>query len=26
VYKAIKPKDTANNMVFFVMGPSHHGH
>jgi len=25
VYKAIKPKDTANNMVFFVMGPWHHG-
>jgi uncharacterized protein len=25
VYKAIKPKDTANNMVFLVMGPWHHG-
>ena len=25
VYKAIKPKDTSNNMVFLVMGPWHHG-
>ena len=25
VYKAIKPKDTANNKVFLVMGPWHHG-
>jgi uncharacterized protein len=25
VYKAIKPKDTGNNMVFLVMGPWHHG-
>jgi putative CocE/NonD family hydrolase len=25
VYKAIKPKDTNNNMVFLVMGPWHHG-
>jgi uncharacterized protein len=25
VYKAIKPKDRANNMVFLVMGPWHHG-
>jgi putative CocE/NonD family hydrolase len=25
VYKALKPKDTANNMVFLVMGPWHHG-
>ncbi len=25
VYKAIKPKDTGNNMVYLVMGPWHHG-
>ena len=25
VYKAIKPKDTGNNMVKLVMGPWHHG-
>ena len=25
VYKAIKPKDTANDKVFLVMGPWHHG-
>jgi putative CocE/NonD family hydrolase len=25
VYKAIKPKDTHNDMVFLVMGPWHHG-
>jgi putative CocE/NonD family hydrolase len=25
VYKAIKPKDTNNDMVFLVMGPWHHG-
>ena len=25
VYKAIKPKDTANNRVFLVLGPWHHG-
>ena len=25
VYKAIKPKDTENNMVFLVLGPWHHG-
>jgi putative CocE/NonD family hydrolase len=25
VYKAIKPKDTANDKVFMVMGPWHHG-
>jgi uncharacterized protein len=25
VYKALKPKDTGNNMVFLVMGPWHHG-
>ncbi len=25
VYRAIEPKDTANNMVFLVMGPWHHG-
>jgi uncharacterized protein len=25
VYKAIKPKDTGNNMVFLTMGPWHHG-
>src|SRR5271165_6462024 len=25
VYKAIEPKDTANDMVFLVMGPWHHG-
>jgi putative CocE/NonD family hydrolase len=25
VYKAIKPKDTANNMVYLVLGPWHHG-
>jgi len=25
VYKAIKPKDTRNDMVFLVMGPWHHG-
>jgi uncharacterized protein len=25
VYKAIKPKDISNNMVFLVMGPWHHG-
>jgi hypothetical protein len=25
VYKAIKPKDTANNMVFLVIGPWYHG-
>ena len=25
VYKALEPKDTANNMVFLVMGPWHHG-
>ncbi|HUM07205.1 MAG TPA: CocE/NonD family hydrolase [Terriglobales bacterium] len=24
-YKAIKPKDTANDKVFLVMGPWHHG-
>jgi putative CocE/NonD family hydrolase len=24
VYKAIKPKDTANNMVYLVLGPWHH--
>ncbi len=24
-YKAIKPKDTNNDMVFLVMGPWHHG-
>jgi uncharacterized protein len=25
VYKAIKPKDPANNMVYLVLGPWHHG-
>jgi putative CocE/NonD family hydrolase len=25
VYKAIKPKDTANGKVFLVLGPWHHG-
>src|SRR5882724_10450906 len=25
VYQAIKPKDTANDKVFLVMGPWHHG-
>ena len=25
VYKAIKPKDTANDRVFLVLGPWHHG-
>jgi putative CocE/NonD family hydrolase len=25
VYKAIEPKDTANNKVFLVLGPWHHG-
>src|SRR5947209_7828670 len=25
VYKAIKPRDTANDKVFLVMGPWHHG-
>ena len=25
VYKAIKPKDTNNNMVYLVLGPWHHG-
>jgi len=25
VYKAIKPKDTSNNMVYLVLGPWHHG-
>jgi len=25
VYKALKAKDTSNNMVFLVMGPWHHG-
>jgi putative CocE/NonD family hydrolase len=25
VYKAIKPKDKNNNMVFLVLGPWHHG-
>jgi putative CocE/NonD family hydrolase len=25
VYKAIKPKDTANDKVFLAMGPWHHG-
>ena len=25
VYKAIKPKDMANNMVYLVLGPWHHG-
>jgi putative CocE/NonD family hydrolase len=25
VYKALKPEDTGNNMVFLVMGPWHHG-
>jgi len=25
VYKAIKPKDTNNDMLFLVMGPWHHG-
>src|SRR5882762_8223896 len=25
VYKAVKPKDTANDKVFLVMGPWHHG-
>jgi hypothetical protein len=25
VYKALKPKDTANNMLYLVMGPWHHG-
>ena len=25
VYKAIKPKDTGNDMVYLVMGPWHHG-
>ena len=25
VYRAIKPKDTQNDMVFLVLGPWHHG-
>ena len=25
VYKAIKPKDTSNDMVYLVIGPWHHG-
>jgi putative CocE/NonD family hydrolase len=25
VYKALKPKDKSNNMVFLVLGPWHHG-
>ncbi len=25
VYKALKPKDTGNDMVYLVMGPWHHG-
>jgi putative CocE/NonD family hydrolase len=25
VYQALEPKDTANDMVFLVMGPWHHG-
>jgi putative CocE/NonD family hydrolase len=25
VYKALKPKDTSNNIIFLVMGPWHHG-
>src|SRR4026208_1053017 len=25
VYQAIEPKDTANDKVFLVMGPWHHG-
>jgi putative CocE/NonD family hydrolase len=25
VYKALEPRDTANDMVFLVMGPWHHG-
>ena len=25
MWKAIKPKDTANDKVFLVMGPWHHG-
>ena len=25
VYKAIKPKDGANDKVFLVIGPWHHG-
>src|SRR5204863_8718014 len=25
VYRAIKPKDTHNDMVYLVMGPWHHG-
>jgi putative CocE/NonD family hydrolase len=25
VYKAVKPKDTANDKVFLVLGPWHHG-
>ena len=25
VYKALHPKDTANNMVYLVLGPWHHG-
>jgi len=25
VYKSIKPKDNANNMVYLVLGPWHHG-
>src|ERR1041384_1800913 len=25
VYKAIKPKDTNNDMVYLVLGPWHHG-
>jgi hypothetical protein len=25
LYKAIKPKDTANDKIFLVMGPWHHG-
>ncbi len=25
VYRAIKPKDTANNMVYLVLGPWYHG-
>ena len=25
MYKALKPKDTANDKIFLVMGPWHHG-
>jgi len=25
VYRALEPRDTANNMVYLVMGPWHHG-